>query len=475
MQHRKTNLNTSSLSFAALLAACATDGVDLGGSSTVEQNLGVGARCVESRTVEDDVFVASQEELEALRGCEAIRGDFTVMVFEGTDLSPLASLREVSGALLLGAYARPIPDEILVNPMGNELADAFAAQEAEAERSNEIVEAGWLESLHGFEALERAGEMTLSSFAAPDLRAFESLRTIDGKPGSREGGSLDIREARNLVDLRGLEGVTGIGRLSLSENPVLQSLAGIELGIETDSVSMGGNPQLTDLTALSSLESLESLGISETAIENLDALANLTSSLSVTLVANSELTDVSGLRNLQLVSSMIVMSNPKLVSIPEIPLLSGVEEFLVLDNAALRSVSLNFYEITTTNLDRTIRFNSEPPPRLVEREIEAGIAWLDISDNPQLESLAVVGTLTSALVFEVTRNAGLSRIDLGSLRSLNVLSIAGNATLSEVALGDIETINLLSVVDNPNLAVGELRNVRTFETVTSGNADDTGE
>jgi hypothetical protein len=52
MQHRKTNgLNTSALSLA-LLAACSIDDVDLGGSSSVEQNLEVGARCADSTLIE---------------------------------------------------------------------------------------------------------------------------------------------------------------------------------------------------------------------------------------------------------------------------------------------------------------------------------------------------------------------------------------------------------------------------------------
>jgi hypothetical protein len=473
MQHRKIiSLNTSALSLAGLLAACATDDVDLGGSSSIGQSLEVGARCVDSTIVEGDVFVASQDELEALRGCEAVRGDFTLLVFERPDLSPLASLREVSGAVLLGASARPIPDEILVNPMGTELAEAFAAQEAEAARSAQIVEAGWLDSLRGLEALELAGQLRLYGVAAADLSAFESLRSLSDHPVPTDSGVLEIEQAKNLIDLRGLEGVTGIRRLRILANPLLQSLDGVQLSIRLESVSLQANPQLTDLTALSSVSSIQSLAITESAMENLDAFANLTSS-SVTLIANAELTDVSGLGNLEGVSQLIFMSNPKLASIPEFPRMGEPEQFFVLDNAALRSVSLNFpLAASTTSLDTAPRFSGERPPRIVDREIESGSAWFDISDNPQLESIVIQGRLTSALAFEVSRNASLSSIDLGSLRSLNVLSIAGNATLSEVALGDIQTVNLLSVIDNPNLVAAELRSVRTFETVTSGNADD---
>src|SRR5262245_35240463 len=136
MQHRKRiRVNTSALTCASLLAACASDNVDLGGDSSVEQSLEVGSRCVESTVVEGDVFVATQGDLEALRGCQAIRGDFSVRVFEQTDLSPLAALREVSGAFLLGATFRPIPDEILVDAREDELEQAYEAQAAEQARS----------------------------------------------------------------------------------------------------------------------------------------------------------------------------------------------------------------------------------------------------------------------------------------------------------------------------------------------------
>jgi hypothetical protein len=475
MQHRKTiGLNTSALSLA-LLAACSIDDVDLGGSSSVEQNLEVGARCVDSTLIEGDVFIATREELEALRGCEAIRGDFTLMVYEGTELTPLASLREVSGAILLGASARPIPDEILQNPMGNDLIEATAAQEAEAARSAEIVQAGWLESLHGLEALERAGQIVLLGIAAPDLAAFESLRSLSDHPVLTESGFLWIIDAKNLVDLRGLEGVAGIRRLKLESNPSLQSLDGVELSEQIDSVELGNNPSLTDLTALSSVSSMRGLAITNSGMENLDALANLSFTDSLTLIENPELENVDGLTHLSFAQSMIFMSNPKLESIPEFGLLSGpIEQFWAVDNDALRSVSLSFPNFATTTLLGTVRrFSGDRPPSQPDRpEIESGFAWFDISDNPQLESLTVGGNLTSALVLEVNRNPALSGIDLGTLRSLNVLSIYGNAALTGVGLGAIQTINFLSVIDNPQLVTEELRSVRTFDTVTSGNADD---
>jgi hypothetical protein len=485
MQHRKfIGLNTSTLSLISLLAACATDAVDLGGSSSVGQNLEVGARCVDSTIVEGEVFVAQQHELDALRGCEAIRGDLTVMVFEGTDLSPLASLRAVSGALLLGATARPIPDEILVNPMGNELAEAFEISEAESARSHEIIEAGWLDSLHGLEALELVGKLTMYGVGAPDLLAFESLRSLSDHPLRNEGGDLWIEQAKNLTDLRGLEGVAGIRSLRLSDNPSLQSLDGIDVSARSgavalprvDSVSLQRNPQLTDLTALSNVDSLGSLAIAESALENLDALANVTDITGVTLVGNQRLTNVNGLVNLTFAPDMIFLSNPKLESIPEFRSLAPIERFMVVDNAALRSVSLNFWGPNRTYLD-TMRQASDVdnPPTDEPRTIESGSATIEVSDNPQLERLAFGGGMTSALLFQVNRNESLSSIDLGTLRSLNTLSITGNAALSDIALGDIQTVNLISVLANPNLATAGLRSVRTFETVTMGNADDPAE
>jgi hypothetical protein len=479
MQHPKLiGINTTALSLASLLAACASDPVDLGGGTSIEQSLEVGARCVESPIVEGDVFVGQRDELEALRGCEAIRGDFTLMVFEDTDLSPLASLREVSGAIRIGARARPIPDEIIENPQGTELAEAFEAEAAEAARSAEIVEAGWLESLHGLEALEHAGQLILSGIAAPDLGVFEGLRNLSNHPLPTEAGFLQINQARNLVDLRGLEGVGGIRDLRVDENPSLVGLDGVELGARMDSISLERNPLLNDLTALSSVDSLGGLAITGSGVVHLAGLENLSFCDGVALVDNPELEDVSALARLELATSLIFLSNPKLESLPEFSVLgSPIEEFRVIGNAALRSVSLSFpfSRTRTWEIDSASGADAEQPQSGEPREVEVGYAWFELSDNPQLESVAFGGTLTSALVLEVNRNAGLSSIDLGTVRSLNVLSIYGNAALSSVALGDIQSINLISVVDNPSLPVAELRTVRSFETVTSGNADDAAE
>jgi len=473
MQHPKLiGINTTALSLASLLAACAADNIDLGGSTSIEQSLEVGARCVESTIVEGDVFVAQRDELEALRGCEAIRGDFTVMVFEETDLSPLASLREVSGAIQIGARARPIPDEIITNPQGSELEEAFEVEAAEAARSAAIIEAGWLESLHGLEALEHAGQLIVSGIAAPDLGVFEGLRNLSNHPLPTEAGFLWIIEAKNLIDLRGLDGVGGIRRLRVDDSPSLESLDGVELSAQMDSIELGANPRLTDLTALSPVDSLGGLAIANSGAINLDGLANLSVCDNVALVGNPELEDVSALARLEIASSMIFLSNPKLEVLPEFSVLgSPIEEFRVIDNAALRSVSLSFPFSRTT----TWEVDTEPPQSGELREVEVGYAWFEFSDNPQLESLAFGGNLTSALVVEVNRNGGLSSIALGPLRSLNVLSISGNPALDTVALGDIQTVNLISVVDNPGLSVAELRTVRSFETVTSGNADDAAE
>lgn len=479
MQHPKLiGINTTALSLASLLAACANDNIDLGGSTSIEQSLEVGARCVESTIVEGDVFVAQRDELEALRGCEAIRGDFTVMVFEETDLSPLASLREVSGAIQIGARSRPIPGEIITNPQGSELADAFEVEAAEAARSAAIVEAGWLESLHGVEALEHAGQLILSGVAAPDLGAFEGLRNLSNHPLPTEAGFLWIIQAKNLIDLRGLDGVGGIRRLRVDDNPSLESLDGVELSAQMDSIELGANPRLTDLTALAPVDSLGGLAIANSGAINLDGLANLSVCDAIAMIANPELEDVSALARLEIASSMIFLSNPKLEVLPEFSVLgSPIDEFRVIDNAALRSVSLTFpfSRTTTWEIDTAPPFDAAQPQSGEPREVEVGDAWFEFSDNPQLDNLAFGGTLTSALVVEVNRNGGLSSIDLGPLRSLNVLSISGNPALNSVALGDIQTVNLISVVDNPGLSVAELRTVRNFETVTSGNADDAAE
>ena len=95
---RRTIISTClrCLTLGSSILACSNRHVDLGGG-TVAQEVQRGSRCSASTIVSDDVSVADQDDLDALLGCEEIRGDLSVSVFEGTDLRFLRYLRVVDG------------------------------------------------------------------------------------------------------------------------------------------------------------------------------------------------------------------------------------------------------------------------------------------------------------------------------------------------------------------------------------------
>src|SRR5688572_20738638 len=169
------------------LACGRADVVDLGGEGGPD--IVRGARCPDSPVVAESVRVTQQSELEALFGCERVDGDLTVEFFAGADVAPLAYLREVRGAFVLGAYP-----EALAGEDSNDYFDRVALAE-------ENIEQGYVTSLHGLEALERVGMLSLTGIGAPDLLALQSLRSVDSPGFESYGGILQVTSAANLVSL----------------------------------------------------------------------------------------------------------------------------------------------------------------------------------------------------------------------------------------------------------------------------------
>ena len=191
---RSSSGSLSCLLLSACVSACSADVVDLGGgdmSPLVER----GARCADSVIIAEPVRVTNQVELEALRGCEAIQGDLIVEIFAGADTSPLASLRTVDGVLGFGAYPDPLPGSVFDYP----------AEPATDVLVEDIIEQGYLTSLHGLEALEQVGSIALNGVGVPDLSAFESLRSLFNPFDASSTGLVEIDNAPNLTSLAGFE------------------------------------------------------------------------------------------------------------------------------------------------------------------------------------------------------------------------------------------------------------------------------
>lgn len=444
-----TKPHLSALALIGALAACSNDVVDLGGE-TLEQGIEAGATCTGSGIVEGDVYIENQAQLDALLGCQEIRGNLTIEVFEDTDLTPLSAVRSIEGQLTIGAYANL---EVLTE-------EALEAYWEKAEELDAIVAAGWLPSLAGVESLEFVGGLGLSHISAPSLEAFANLRRMTGSYDA-DGGGLSIVRAPNLVDLAGLENARGARFVELQDNPALVSLDGLVLGRSLNLLHLINNPALSDIDALAPLESVPEVFLQALAIRNVDALANLRTVFfgNVALSGNPELTQADALKDLQAVGTLVFENCPKLDHLPTLANISGLERLKVVGNDTLTSVSLDLTQVALYqgHFGATAYGNS-------------GI--IEIGGNPQLLSLSIVAGIRAAGVLSIHHNAGLASIDLGTLESAGQLQITGNDALTEVDLGALATVDSLSVIGNPLLSTAELRNVRTFESEFSFNADD---
>jgi hypothetical protein len=434
-----------SLISIAILSACSGKPVDLGGGDRA-QTIETGSRCRESRVIDEAVRVTDAGELADLAGCEEIHGDLVIEVFEdANDLSPLAALRVIDGRLEIGAF----PDR------ANEI---WAERQELLEQFNRGIRDGYFESLDGLDSLERIGSLLISNVQVTSLSAFSTLRSIAANPDTRAAGMLDLRFNPNLRSLEGLENVTGILHLVLDENPVLEDLAGIQLGPIVSNVNILGSPLLENLDELRLVASLNTLYLVDLGVRNLDDLVTIRSiELGIDLAENAQLEQVDALAPMWFTGSVSIRDNPRLARLPAFPELSTVDSFRIVGNAELEAIALG---LPPTISGQVLRGDPvEPFPRVFE-----------IGDNPKLQSVSLSAGLEDVQHVAIYENATLGSVDLGSLRRLDTLSITANPNLGAVAASALETVDRLSVVDNPLLPTATLETVRTFEAEFSGNA-----
>jgi hypothetical protein len=448
MTHQDVSAGPLAFMLLAFIAsACSADVVDLGGG---ELQSARGVRCTESVIVTEPVRVTSQVELEALRGCEQVDGDLTVEIFAGADLSPLASLRTVDGVLGIGAFPAP-----------TDLHTLDSAQRAEQSRQvREVLDRGYLISLHGLEAVERVGGLSLYGVDTPDLSAFESLSSVSYSFTTISSGAVEIEAARYLTSLSGLENARDITILNLRGNTGLQSLAGLIVSDTLGAIGIENSPQLSDLSQLSAMTYVSVLSLTNVGVRNLDALESLNQVSDLELDSNPELENVDRISGLVTLEGLSISRNPKLTSIPALSYLGSGLSFVSIDaNPELRGIALGLTPSATAYISRG-------------RPTESSAGFFEITRNPKLETLALASGLEKADYLTVWRNSSLASIDFGTLRSLDTLALQDNPSLTTLVLGDLQTVDSLVVTDNPLLVTAPLRGLLSFEQSLSGNADD---
>jgi hypothetical protein len=447
-------------SLAALAIGCSSDGVDLGGG-LLTQTLERGARCQDSTLVEGNVFVANQQDLEDLEGCEEIRGDLTIQMFADANLTPLHALSVVDGGFKLG--------ESPINALSDE-------QRADSEIVNETVllegalRGTWLATLEGLESLERAGALALMDTAVRDLLPLSQLRGIGGASVSPDSifqsNELVIQGNPLLRDLTGLERVRGVTELQIGFNGALESLAGLTLGPELTLLSVFEEPALTDIDAVSTVRAVGALALNTVGVTHLDALSGLqVVEREISIANNPDLVDVTGLGNVQQAEFLELLNNATLERLPSFRSYFVPPDIIfIADNPELEELTFDFFQSSTDAF-------------LVGEElISISTGGMTIRNNAALRRVAIPAApneslgVSSMQVVAFERNPSLAEIDFGGLSRADLLTILQNPALGRVNLGDLARVDTLQITDNPALDTSVFDPVSTFERIESGNA-----
>jgi hypothetical protein len=159
--------------------------------------------------------------------------------------------------------------------------------------------------------------------------------------------SLSVSSNPALVDLRGLDLPAELGQVSISSNALLTSLTGLESVAQLQMLQVTGNPALVDLTGLSSLIQADVIELRFNALvdlRGLDHLSSLTNYLSI--MDQPALTSLDGLGALENIGgALLVRGNPVLASLDGLAALQSVglaygtvgggPSFFIVEDAAL--------------------------------------------------------------------------------------------------------------------------------------------
>jgi hypothetical protein len=449
--------------FLALgLGACSGNVVNLGeGQTPPPEPLPSYSRCLESTSVEGDVIVTEQAQIDQLEGCVAIHGDLKVYPMFNPDLRPLHALQTVSGDLF---FAPPL-DELHADVL---------------DLMSSVMAAGWLGSFAGLEALQKVGGLWLSSPAAADLEPLSGLSALIG-------GQLTIESANNLLDLAPLANLTGIHSLSVRGDQI-ESIADLQLGEALDYVNLVA-PRLTELGELNQVRSVSgNVWISGTGLRDLGGLSSLeTVGRELVIDYNAELRSLSGLENLQSVGQELrVLQNPLLQDLTALAGLQNADALTIMENHSLRRIpdfpALRLKGLGIVNNDSLeevadftglynyyhpvpgvdVDFRDSQVPNQLSRAFYDRLQQLSVTGNPLLARYTVPLSSRGAEQLVIAGNASLADLDLGTIATADLLSIRGNPALAHVSHA-LASVNVLSVLGNPALPLDSFDSVQTFQ------------
>ncbi|HWO08935.1 MAG TPA: hypothetical protein VNN80_05625 [Polyangiaceae bacterium] len=369
------------------------------------------------------VEVWSQADIDRLRGCERVVGDLLLHVSPGLDYTPLRSLRDVEGTLLVRGEVLPAPQPLeglrgLEEAGGLELANLQ------------------LDSLEPLSALRRLGASTSHLPARPET--VEKDTPITERDYVSFYG-LSIGACAGLTSLAGLEALEVLDALYLSSNPDHVSITGLSPGLELPELQLSGGG-----VELRGAPPVRKLSISRSAWTDLSPLGDARALESLALVDNPVLTTLAGAQLPERLESLFISNNPALENLDGLEALSDVEGLSIGSVSPLGdAVESRLTSIEGLGgLERVgalTLYGQTQLRRLAGLEALREVERLELTDNLALESLRGLESLERAGALFLSQSPALASLSgLGSAR-------IGSFQLQEVGVVDLGGLEQVSV------------------------------
>ena len=275
-----------------------------------------------------EAFIFNNNSMTSLAGWENIER-FDLLWLQGNtvlvSLDHLTSLTGITRRLILSTMPS------LTDLRGLEGVTCIGAgASTDRFQINDLENLTSLDGLDNLQEIQGNLQITLNEKLA-DFSGLASLRTIEG--------IVTVRGNTSLASMDGLSSLDICGEISLEENPLINDLEGLENVTSIGRLTITNSMAFISLQGLGPAVVIDDISFRNIGFANLQGLENITQIQNLEILNNSALTDLTGLSNLSTVSTFTITNNDNLGSLAGIPNLTMIQDEMVISgNAKLTSI-----------------------------------------------------------------------------------------------------------------------------------------
>ncbi|EDP97804.1 hypothetical protein KAOT1_21617 [Kordia algicida OT-1] len=288
--------------------------------------------------------------------------------------------------------------------------------------------------------------------------ANSNITSLNGVHLSSVARSFSLVSNQSLTNLSGMTilGGTPDMNISIRNNDLITSLAGLENVSSTSDVTIEGNELLNSLSGLNGLTSIDNLTIrTNPNLVSLDGFSSLANLQDASITNNIVLANAN-LMVLQNLGEVKIYNNPQLQNV-DMPALATISNDLsIYGSVGLQSIALGTDGATSVN---SLKIFSNPllteiTGNLANEESFSSSGGILIENNPALTSLAFFENVTNyQKPIVIKTNSSLTSIDaLQNLQEVGNITIDNNSALANIdGLQNLVKSNNILILNNQNI------------------------